>query len=222
MLTHETDPDTSAKCVVLNIYDDDHIRSIDKWRWIRLRDFRKQIARSSGFFHATPWDHVELDLTTGKIVEVANPCPTRESLYNLCDEEFVYSLLKEDFVAHREQAVRGFEFDPKVLSRYADALGVKVDFSDPADIPAQVQRLEGEYIFAASRYIVDQAREFTRQNNKKLLVMLSYSSYNVLREIKGNDRFDRSFREYLQEQGITFFNLAVSHAEDRKRYCISD
>lgn len=222
MLEQEMDPSTHAEYLVLNIYDDDHVRNIDKWRWIRLHDFRKAMAGNPNFFHGVTWDHLELDPNTGVMTEVQNICPTRQSLYQLCDEEFVYEYLKEDFLAHCEQAKRGFEFNKTILARYADMLEIGLDFSSKGDIASQAAHLEQQYAFAASRYVVDKTYEFARINKRKLLLMLSYGSDNILKAMNDDCRFDASFHSYIQGKGVPVFDLYNSHARDRKRYCISD
>ena len=42
--------------------------------------------------------YLEVDLDKKQITEHKNPCPTKESLYALCDIDKAYSLFKDDFV----------------------------------------------------------------------------------------------------------------------------
>jgi len=79
----------SAPFVILNIYLDDHYRSIDAYRLLRLgrwwRDYDRSLTTS--MFHANPWEHVRLDAATGELIVRPNLCPSPESLYDLCDTD---------------------------------------------------------------------------------------------------------------------------------------
>jgi len=81
---------TPAEYIIFNIYDDDHRRNLDSWRNIRVR---KHIR-----FIEPTLPYVKVNLKEKSFIECKNPCPTPESVYNLCDKNWVYQTFKDDFV----------------------------------------------------------------------------------------------------------------------------
>ena len=79
-----------ARYIVINIFDDDHFRNLISWQRITS-------ARNTKSFHPT-LPHVVVNPSTGEFAERTNPCPTRESVYKLCDLDWVYATFKDDFV----------------------------------------------------------------------------------------------------------------------------
>ena len=66
-------PEISAEYVVLNLWDDDHLRSLDAARWIRVGWMHKDLPRGDDPdaypVHGFPWAHVRYDLAKGAFVE---------------------------------------------------------------------------------------------------------------------------------------------------------
>lgn len=93
----------SAPYLVLNIYLDDHYRSLDAYRLLRLGNWWRDYHRSldTSMFHANPWQHVRVEPRTGAVVARENACATPESLYDLCDTEFLLHRFGDDFVVHK-------------------------------------------------------------------------------------------------------------------------
>ncbi len=63
--------------IIFNIYEDDHERNLDSWRNIRVNKHPAHIEATLPY--------VKVELKKGKITECLNPCPTPESVYDLCD-----------------------------------------------------------------------------------------------------------------------------------------
>lgn len=165
---YENDTLTSAGHVILNIFDDDHYRSIDKWRWIRIGGFRSEVrGNNPNYFHANPWDYVRINPNTGKFEEYKSICPVKESLYNLCDLSFIEEHFNNDIVAHCEQAKAGGEFDPKVIKKSADLLKIVCDFSDADQSSKTAENVHTAYALKSSEFILEKTRELTDELNKK-------------------------------------------------------
>lgn len=212
MRTHETCPETSGDYVILNIFDDDHFRSIDRWRWIRIGEFRKEVRQRNPFyFHANPWSFLRLDTTGKGFVEHPSLCPTPESLYNLCDEDFVAEAFRDDFVLHCELAKAGGDYDANVLRHTADLLGMSADLGDAG---RAAERLHVAYALRSSEYVVEAAKAFCAEKGKKLMVMLSFGAGNIRCAVSGGERFDRGFKAWLDETGLPVFDLFDEHRED--------
>ncbi len=219
MRKHEADPATSCGYVILNIFDDDHYRSIDRWRWIRIGAFREEVRGTNPwYFHANPWSHLRIEPSTCRFTERPSLCPTKESMYRLCDPEFVAENFRNDFVVHCEQAKTGGEFDPKVLREAADLLGIPVDLADPDRAAASAIRLHTAYALRSSEYVVDQARTFCEAHGKKLMVVLSFGAGSIRQAVTGQNRFDAPFLAWLEASGLPFFDLFDFHASDFPKF----
>ncbi len=81
-----------ARYIVFNIFDDDHVRNLHGWQRFKFGVNRKSPSPTV--------PHVTVDLDKGKITERPNPCPTAQSVYDLCDLERVYALFRDDFYLH--------------------------------------------------------------------------------------------------------------------------
>ena len=137
-MRREESTKASAEYIVLNIYSDDHFRSIYRWRMLHLPGssqlFQKSaLSETTAFlFNANPWAHVRLNPETAKFEECENSYPTPESLYYLCDSEHIYQTFKDDFDVQARLAQQGAtDLNHEVLQAMADALEMPTDFSSP-------------------------------------------------------------------------------------------
>src|ERR1700722_7230530 len=78
-----------SKYVIMNIYDDDHYRSM-----IPLQNMRSEVGPDH--FHP-PLPHVQANPAKKEFLEFPNPCPRPEDLYNFCDLDWTYEKLKGNF-----------------------------------------------------------------------------------------------------------------------------
>ena len=72
-VVEEKDP---AKYLILNVWSDDHYRNIDAWRSVRMN----RVPR---------WTlpHLCVNVEGETFEEIANPCPTLEDYYRMCDAD---------------------------------------------------------------------------------------------------------------------------------------
>ena len=84
MLENEA-TENGADHLVLNIWGDDHHRSVYSCRWL---SFPTSIlsGMTGAMYHANPWVHARLDPNTDELLEKPNACPNEESLYGLCEQ----------------------------------------------------------------------------------------------------------------------------------------
>ncbi|MHC4672774.1 MAG: SGNH/GDSL hydrolase family protein, partial [Planctomycetota bacterium] len=184
--------DCGTPYVILNIWGtDDHYRSLDAWRYPRCYGFFTA-RRDAHIFHANPWDHIGFDLNTGKVVEKKNVCPTRQSLYNLCDKDFIYETFKDDPALNMFYGCRVYyEPNTKVLKDLSEALGLKLDFSSTGKRAASTRTLYWECARRSTMWILERIQEFVKKQNKKFLLLLSYQQNLVLEACRGKPRADR-------------------------------
>ena len=79
-----------SKYVIMNLYDDDHYRSM-----IPLQHMRSQ-ARTRPF-PPSPLPHVQANPAKEEFLEFPNPCPRPEDLYNFCDLDWTYERAEGKF-----------------------------------------------------------------------------------------------------------------------------
>jgi len=188
-----------AQYVVLNVWSDDHWRSIYTWRWIHIAAFRNGVpqrdmpAHAASMFHANPWGHLRLNTDSGQFEEHDNPYPTPESMVQLTDADHVYETFRGDFDVQAYAAAQGAsDVDSGILQRVADALNMRTDFSTREATARTGKALLKTAALRSSEYVVEGARAFCQREGKKLIVMLSYCSPDVVAACKGEPRFDRS------------------------------
>jgi len=219
-MLREEQTDKAAEYVILNMWCDDHLRSIYPWRWIHCGAFREHLVDNTEpyMFHANPWVHLRFDPDTGRFRESENSHPTPESLYKLCDEDYVYETFKDCFdVQARLAAEEGADVNVPLLQGYADALGVAVDFSTPESTVRAGWELLRVCSLRSSMYVADQANSYAAAHGKKLMIHLSYGDGDVQTACRGGERFDRMLVDYLQENGFLFVDTLEKHAEEFRR-----
>ena len=202
--------------VILNIWGlDDHHRSIDAWRYLRCHGWLSM----SDMFHTNPWDHLGIDLDTGRVVERKAICPTPESLYKLCDREFVVETFKDDPALNLHLASQGgWEVNTGLLQRLAEALGLKLVFNSPDGLRGPARTLYWECARRGSLWVLDKARAFCARKSKRLLVLLSYSTREVIHACKGLPRRDQDFLDALKNTGIRYVDGLEKHARDFRAF----
>jgi hypothetical protein len=214
---------SAAEYLVLNIYGlDDHLRSIDSWRWLRFGEGWRTRPEHRHMFHGNPWAHVRLDPRTGKLVELENRYSTRESLYKLADKDYVYENFHDDLIVKLLLAQRkGTGVNLKELEALATGLSVRADFSSPDAIAEIARGVHIEYALRAGMHIVEKARAFALEKKKKLMVLLSYDSGTVRRACEGLPRVDSGFVSFLRDQNIPHVDVLAKHVEDFRNFRLS-
>jgi hypothetical protein len=91
--------DDKAECIIFYIWGDDPTRSLMRARWAATYRWQKSSVWDKRLFHGNPWAHIEMDLSTGRFAEKENPLSTPESLYNMCDPEWMLEYLRDDLVS---------------------------------------------------------------------------------------------------------------------------
>ena len=182
-----------ARYIVLNIFDDDHYRNLHGWQRFKFGVNRKSPNPTV--------PHVRVNPDKKEFREVANPCPTRESIYELCDLDAVCRKFKDDVYLQNR------------LARAAGQQGRKrapaSDFDD--------RELTRHALFA-SMEIVKKVREFAAGQQRTVLYVLSYNPQTVRRFLKDGERFDREFVDFIQRERLPYVDLLQAHAADYAKF----
>ncbi|HET6429003.1 MAG TPA: hypothetical protein VFJ30_11360 [Phycisphaerae bacterium] len=206
----------SGEYVILGIYDDDHIRSLDAARWIRT-EWPRRNRRSDGPrpMHGLPWAHVRYDLEKGRFVEKDGICTTPDDLRALCDPECYYETFKDDQIARIFTLRTGGHVD-KVddLQALAEAFGVEVDLTDPDRRAADAARLHLTYGLKSTEFILDEMRVWAEAQRKKLMILLFYADSEIPKLIRDNWRLDETLVDYLNRNNVPYVDVLRKHAID--------
>ena len=211
----------NAPYIILNIFYDDHVRSIDSSRRVRTLPAGSHVDDPL-MFHGTPWAHVRYDLDAGGFVERPSLCPTPDSLRELCDPDRRYEAFKDDPVIRLAVLQDGGRLqDVDDLQALADVFEVDADLADDERAAADAGKLHIAYALASTEYVLDLTRDWIASAGKKLMVLLSYGHGKIRAALEGEPRFDQSLIDYLQRHELLYVDAMQCHEDDFQAYRIS-
>ena len=220
-MLREERSDHGAEYIMLYLWGDDHIRSLLRCRHAIIDRFWND--QDGAMFHGNFWSHLEMDIESGRLVEKENLLSNPEQLYRMTDKQFMVDSLRTD-LALRLYAFRlGYirDLDRKLTTRLAECLDYHFDWNREAALRQQAGELLDRYSLRATVYILAKAREFARQNEKKLMVIL-FDPGRVMTEMqKGGARFDQEVVDYLKKEKFDCFDMNEVHLRDYKKYNLS-
>jgi hypothetical protein len=197
----------TAEYLLLTIYDEDHVRNLDASRWIRTQWNDKNRPRKRAWpLHGLPWVHLRYDLSKDSFVEVPSPCRNADDLRKLCDPDYFYQTFHDDQTLRLFALEKGGEARFDDLEAIAEALSIKVDLRSAVTRMADSAKLRQMYRFKSSEYVLDILSAWAIKKQKKLIVRLVYSEAQVINFLKGGERFDTVFTNYLDRKKITWFD----------------
>ena len=210
-----------SEYIILNIFYDGHVRSIDSSRRVRTFPMGTHV-KDEIMFHATPWAHVRYNLEAGQWTECPSLCPTPASLRALCDPIQMYETFKNDQVIRLCVLMQGGRVrelgDLQVL---AEVLELDVDLANVDHAQNDATILHMAYALRSTEYVLDLVQEWIAAEGKKLLVLLSYGYAKVRAAVTGKPRFDQSLIDYLDHNKILYVDSMQSHVDDYQSFCIT-
>jgi hypothetical protein len=204
-----------ADYIIFNIYDDDHKRNLDSWRNIRVKKHPQHIE--------APLPFVKVDLKNRQMIECGNPCPTINSLYNLCDLEKAYQIFRDDFVlkimvAHRNSKLKNAERTYSDLMELIKTHGIKTKIDDGETLAREADDIHIKTAIFSSMRIIEKIEKFAEENDKKILFVLSYPAKTMAKYIEEGKRFDTKLLEFIKEKKLPYVDLMDKHAADYSQY----
>jgi len=211
-----------ADHIILNVFDDDHIRNLDAARWIRTAWNERDKPADIAFpLHGLPWAHLRYDLEQGTFVERPGACESEEALLALCDPEAFHACFHDDQVVRLFSLMLGGEEDVAEFEALAEAFQVKLDLRDPDRRAAEAARLHAVYGFRSTRYLLEKLLPWLEARGKRLLVVLSYAMCRIPEFLGGQPRFDQDFIDFLDARDIPYVDGLLKHAEDFRKFNLS-
>jgi hypothetical protein len=221
-MLREERSDQASEYVILYVWGDDHLRSLLRCRHALI--YRWWDHSGGKLFHNPPWAHVEMNLETGQIAERENLLPTPESLYHMTDAEWMYENLKDDLALQMYIYARGLTNEvewPKV-DKLSRQLGLVAPRRNPVEVAQRdIMDALNKYGFAATKYILTKAREFTERTNKKLLVVLFDPSRVMRVLLESGERYDQEVVDFLEDKGFFYFDMNLEHVKDFRDFRLS-
>jgi hypothetical protein len=194
-------------------------------RWAMTYPWRGPFAEEQGLFSGNPWSHVEIDLETGSFAERENPLPTPESLYSMCDPEWMLSHLRDDlalqlavFAGDPDYGDAGLisDLDRPRIGRLAEALDFSFDWS--GDLQQQAAMLLNRYGQRATIFILDQAAAFAASAGKTLLFVLNFTarpdSFLGATGAWDGRRRDQEILDHLSAGTVPVFDMNEVHQRE--------
>ncbi|MCJ8328377.1 MAG: hypothetical protein MJH11_00110 [Lentisphaeria bacterium] len=216
---------TPAEYLILNAYDEDHVRNVYQWRSIFMSahywpGVRASTESTDTFgYHANPWCYLRLNLDSGNYDEIDNNHPTPESLYKMCDVDYVYETFKDNIEVHAFMAAKGAEdADWEVLGAMADILKVEIDSSSAESKIASAADIHLTLGQRSTNVTFDLARAYAEKEGKKLLIHLPYSMIQMRKVLAGAERDDKIVVDHLNKNGFTWVDGLMQHVEDYKDF----
>lgn len=219
-MVREENSDHGAEYVILYLWGDDHLRSVMRCRHAviyRVWDHQEGLA-----FHNNFWANIELNLDTGEWMERDSMLTTRESMYKMCDPEFMQEALRDDLMVMMYAAVNKWaQLNEQELDRI-DKLAAALEISpternSEKTLLSSIDRIMTTYGYEASKHILLLARKFCEQHNKKLFV-IEFDPGSTYSMLHGNARHDLPLIEFLQQEKFLYFDTNLAHLQDFKAF----
>jgi len=200
-----------AEFIIFNIYDDDHFRSLDSWRNIRVPKHER--------FIEPPLPYVVVNAKEEKFAERPNICPTPESVYNLCDLDWCEAHFKDDFalqimLAHLNAKAKNPELGYADALKLATTHGIVTRIDTAAGLSQTAEALHQQSAYFASQKIVEKIEVFAKENHKRVLFVLSYPPKSAQRFLTEGKRADQAFVDWLKRRSAPVVDLMEAHAAD--------
>jgi len=231
-MLREEQTEHGAEHVILYVWGDDPTRSLMRARWAALYRGYELAGHNHGRwrgnpqaqipFHGNPWPHVEMDVSSGRFVEKENPLPTPESLYEMCDPEWMADFLRDDLAVQLGAYASGQISDLAHASvdQLSRALDVRFEWGSDEDCRKQAAELLNVYSQRATNYILDKAKAFVQSSNKKLLVVLNFTDRPIKDYFRDPDvpseggRRDQEIVDHLAAGGFDYFDMNAVHQRE--------
>ncbi|MCC5875164.1 MAG: hypothetical protein JJU11_02990 [Candidatus Sumerlaeia bacterium] len=219
-----------ADHLILTIWGDDHIRSINSWRWLTyFRDWNTPAF--DHLFHSNPWDYARLDENTGELVEIPNAFNKPEDLYKLTDPEYVHEHFHADPIVN---ILAGLErpdlMDLELIERMAQlADWPELNFASNEARFRTAWRAYNAYGVAVTIKLLTNLHKDLASMGKKLLVVLAYPDTTIVEVCSGVPREETRYpdwhpfqlRHALRDLSIPFVDMLHAHLIDFHTTCMT-
>ncbi len=206
-----------AEYIIFNIYEDDSYRNLDSWRNFRVH-------KHPNFIEPT-LPYCKVDLKNQTLTEHENPCPTPESVYNLCSLDESYKLFKDDFVLHTMWA-HDISKDKNSSLKYKEIMNLTKThgIETQLDTNSTVSEIAAEYhkkcALFSTKKIIEKIEAYCAANDKKLLFVLSYPAKYIAQSYASSNRWDQELVDFISEKELPCIDLYKEHVKEFNQFKI--
>lgn len=217
----------AAEHLILNLFEDDHRRSVMSWRYIdlwegwyaRCRREAEENTSEAAYFHNSPWDHLVWDVDQREFIERRSHCPRPVDLYQICDVDWLMETFKDDWFFHTAMAKKRIGgVDVELLRAHAESFGLRFDTTDADAIAESAGQAHTVIGLHSTLWVLDRVRAFANERGKKLLFLLSYGADNGMALAKGKPIEDALVLERLRALPEPFIDIRDHHAADYRDF----
>ena len=204
------EPKDRAQYLILNVFSDDHWRNIESWRTIRMSRPR----------HTLP--HLRVNMRAETCEEVENPCSTAEDVYRLCDSAWVWETFQDDPVLRATMVTKVLEeVTDEDAAWVAEGFGYSRDAFSDLEPKQRAEVMQREAGLFASRYAVEMAEVYAKENGCELMLILSFGMSHVKEALTGEPLFDQTFLDWLSDKTFPVIDLRDAFRQDFARHSVS-
>jgi hypothetical protein len=211
---------TPASYIIFNIHGGGFWSSLSPWASLGIpRSGTKAVRRPT-----VPY--VKVNPATGEFVECANLCPTPESLYNLCDLDWTYEHLRDEFqlkiILARENIKRQTpEASYDEIRALAQAHGINPRIESAEELSAALDQVSIRAAVFCTFRIIEKWEEFAAADSKKIFYVLSHTMEDIAKWLEGGIRFDQTLVEFLVNRKLPYIDDLEVHKADFSRFKLS-
>ncbi|MFC1606508.1 hypothetical protein ACFL47_00940 [Candidatus Latescibacterota bacterium] len=206
----KVEKENSAEYIILNIWSDDHFRSLDAWRSIRF-------GQGSNCGFTLP--HLRIDVQNNLCEQVENLLTKPEDVYKLRDEDFLWDAFRDDPVLKLVLTAQlGGEVSDKLVRPVAVTFGIPDEKTTGTTDAKKIREIHTKAALYASQNIITWTEQFVKENGKKLMIILSFDRGNIARELNGAPRFDQSFVDWMKDKPYPVIDMRDYFREDFSSY----
>ncbi len=204
-----------ASLIILNIHEDDHFRNLDSWRNIRA-------PKHEQFIEPT-LPYIEVNEANGIFLERPNPCPTEESVYQLCDLDWVFGRFGNDFclqivLAHLNSKSANPEAAYEAVTKLTTTHGITTRIDTAQGMSETAAQLHEKAAYFSTQRIVEKFEAYAKAQGKRILYILSYPAMTSARYFQERQRRDQPFLDFLNRRGLPYVDLLELQAVDYSFY----
>jgi hypothetical protein len=208
---------TRGGIIILNIHAGGYWSSQSPWASLGIP------RGSQGATRRPTLPYTKANPATGEFVEYKNPCPTPESLYNLCDLDWVYERFKDEFQLKiflaRENIRRqtpGASYEE--IATLAQSHGVDVQIESAEELSRALDRLSKRVSIFGNFCILERLEKFAVAKEKEIFYVLSHTVDDLRSVLAGGERFDRELVEFLARRKFPYCDDLEAHRRDFSRF----
>lgn len=215
---------TPASYIIINIHGGGFWNSLSPWASLEVPRSSKELSGRNVRRPTMPY--VKVNAATGDFVECANLCPTSESLYNLCDLDWTYERLKDNFllkiILARENIKRQTpEASYDEIGALAQAHGIRSRIESEETLSAALDQVSTRAAIFCNLSIVEKLEQFASAQGKRIFYVLSHTVDDIGATLKGRPRFDQTLVEFLDNKRLPYVDDLEAHKADFSRFNIS-